>query len=173
MARLSGGAITLNARPYAVALLVDEAVTMARIATEDRREVALDIAAGLPQVDVDPQRLRQSLANLLSNAIKFTPEGGRIAVKVWQDACGGISFAVSDTGIGMDREKIAAALEAFRQLDGSLARRFEGAGLGLAITKSLVELHGGTLAIESAIGAGTTVTIALPPARAHTRALVA
>jgi len=173
VARLSGGAITLNARPYAVALLVDEAVTMARIATEDRREVALDIAAGLPQVDVDPQRLRQSLANLLSNAIKFTPEGGRIAVKVWQDACGGISFAVSDTGIGMDREKIAAALEAFRQLDGSLARRFEGAGLGLAITKSLVELHGGTLAIESAIGAGTTVTIALPPARAHTRALVA
>ena len=173
VARLSGGAITLNARPYPVAALCDEAVTMARIATEDHREIALGVAPGLPLVDVDPQRLRQSLSNLLSNALKFTPEGGRIALKAWQDGDGGIRFSVRDSGIGMDREKIAAALEAFRQLDGSLARRFEGAGLGLAITKSLVELHGGTLAIESAIGAGTTVTIALPPARTHVRALVA
>ena len=173
VARLSGGAITLNARPHAVCVLAEEAVTMARIATEDRRDVAIEIAPGLPQVDVDPQRLRQSLANLLSNALKFTPQGGRVSLKAWQDAGGGICFAVRDTGIGMDREKIAAALEAFRQLDGSLARRFEGAGLGLAITKSLVELHGGTLAIESAIGTGTVVTIALPPARTHVRALVA
>lgn len=173
VARLSGGAITLNARPYAVPALVEEAVAMARIATDDRREVAIDIAPGLPFVDADPQRLRQSLANLIGNALKFTPEGGRIALKAWQDAGGGICLAVRDTGIGMDRGKIAAALEAFRQLDGSLARRFEGAGLGLAITKSLVELHGGTLAIESAIGAGTVVTIALPPARTHVRAMVA
>ncbi|MEJ0025486.1 MAG: PAS domain-containing sensor histidine kinase [Rhizomicrobium sp.] len=171
VARLSGGAITLNARPCSVAVLADEAVAMARIATEDRREIAIDVAAGLPQVDVDPQRLRQSLANLLSNALKFTPEGGRIALRAWLDAGGGICFSVRDTGIGMDRGKIAAALEPFRQLDGSLARRFEGAGLGLAITKSLVELHGGTLAIESAVGAGTTVTIALPPVRTHTLAL--
>ncbi|MEI9989676.1 MAG: PAS domain-containing sensor histidine kinase [Rhizomicrobium sp.] len=171
VARLSGGAITLNARPCAVAALAEEAVALARIATEDRREVAIEIAAGLPQVDADPQRLRQSLANLLSNALKFTPEGGRIVLKAWQDAGGGICLAVRDTGIGMDRGKIAAALEPFRQLDGSLARRFEGAGLGLAITKSLVELHGGTLAIESAVGAGTTVTIALPPARTLTLAL--
>ena len=173
VARLSGGAITLNARPYAVPALIEEAVTMARIATEDRRDVALEIASGLPQVDADPQRLRQSLANIIGNALKFTPEGGQVSLKAWQDAGGGIRFAVRDTGIGMDREKIAAALEAFRQLDGSLARRFEGAGLGLAITKSLVELHGGTLAIESAVGAGTVVTIALPPARTHVRAMVA
>jgi len=121
-------------------------------------------------VDADPQRLRQALVNLLSNALKFTPEGGRVALAAWQDAGGGISFAIRDTGIGMAREKIAAALEPFRQLDGSLARRFEGAGLGLAIAKSLVELHGGTLAIESAVGAGTTVTIALPPVRTHRQA---
>ena len=70
-----------------------------------------------------------------------------------------------DTGIGMAPEKIAAALEPFRQLDGSLARRFEGAGLGLSIAKALVELHGGTLSLESAVGYGTTVTIALTPAR--------
>ena len=170
VARLSGGAITLNARPYGVAALAEEAVTLARIAIKDHREVTLEFAAGLPQVDADPQRLRQALVNLLSNALKFTPEGGRVALAAWQDAGGGISFAIRDTGIGMAREKIAAALEPFRQLDGSLARRFEGAGLGLAIAKSLVELHGGTLAIESAVGAGTTVTIALPPVRTHRQA---
>jgi PAS domain S-box-containing protein len=171
VARLSGGAITLNTRPYPVAALAEEAVTMARIATKDHRDVALEIASGMPQVDADPQRLRQSLVNLLSNALKFTPESGHVALAAWQDADGGISFAIKDTGIGMAPEKIAAALEPFRQLDGSLARRFEGAGLGLAIAKSLVELHGGTLAIESAVGAGTTVTIALPPVRTHKRAL--
>ncbi|MEI9993711.1 MAG: PAS domain-containing sensor histidine kinase [Rhizomicrobium sp.] len=165
VARLSGGALTLQARPYPVAVLAEEAVTLARIATKDQREVRLEIAAGLPQVEADPQRLRQSLTNLLSNALKFTPEGGTVALRAWQEASGGVSLAVVDTGIGMDREKIAAALEPFRQLDGSLARRFEGAGLGLSIAKSLVELHGGALAIESAVGAGTTVTVALPPVR--------
>ncbi|MEI9888252.1 MAG: ATP-binding protein [Rhizomicrobium sp.] len=123
---------------------------MARIATGDRREVAIAIPKSLPLVDADPQRLRQCLANLLSNALKFTPEGGKVAVRGWLDQDGGVAFAVADTGIGMAQEKINAALEPFRQLDGTLARRFEGAGLGLSIAKSLVELHGGTLTIESA-----------------------
>ena len=165
VARLSGGAITLKARPYGVAALVEEALAVARIATKDHRSVAVEIAGGLPPVDVDPQRLRQSLANLLSNALKFTPEGRDVAIKAWRMDNGEVYFAIADRGIGMDGGKIAAALEPFRQLDGSLARRFEGAGLGLSIAKSLVELHGGTLAIESAVGAGTTVTIALPAAR--------
>ncbi|HEY0105054.1 MAG TPA: PAS domain-containing sensor histidine kinase [Rhizomicrobium sp.] len=169
VARLSGGAITLQARTYSPAVLAEEALTTARIATKDRRAVTMEMAAGLPFVDVDPQRLQQCLANILCNALKFTPETGEVTVRAWQDAGGGVSFAVKDKGIGMDREKIAAALEPFRQLDGSLARRFEGAGLGLSIAKSLVELHGGTLAIESAVGAGTTVTLALPPARTSAR----
>ena len=173
VARLSGGAITLNARPYPVPTLVDEALTLARIATGDQRDVLLDVPATLPQIDADPQRLRQSLINLLSNALKFTPEGGRVSVRAWLAQNGGVSFAVTDTGIGMAQEKIVAALEPFRQLDGSLARRFEGAGLGLSIAKSLVELHGGTLSVESAVGAGTTVTIALPPVRTCPRAALA
>ncbi|MEJ1969676.1 MAG: PAS domain-containing sensor histidine kinase [Rhizomicrobium sp.] len=173
VARISGGAITLNARPYSVAALCEEAITMARIATKDGRDVALDVAAMMPQADVDPQRLRQALANLVSNALKFTPEGGQVAVTARQDRSGGISLMVRDTGIGMDAEKTAAALEPFRQLDRSLARRFEGAGLGLSIAKSLVELHGGELLIESAVGAGTRVTIALPPARTCPRQALA
>jgi signal transduction histidine kinase len=78
---------------------------------------------------------------------------------------GSIHLMVEDTGIGMAEETIAAALEPFRQLDGSLARRFEGAGLGLSISKALAELHGGRLSVKSAVGEGTTVTIALPAAR--------
>ena len=75
---------------------------------------------------------------------------------------GGLNLVVEDTGIGMGEETFAAALEPFRQLDGRLSRRFEGTGLGLFIAKSLAELHGGTLAVRSALGQGTTVTIALP-----------
>ena len=80
---------------------------------------------------------------------------------------GGVNFEVADTGIGMEEETIAAALEPFRQLDGSLARRFEGTGLGLSIARALCELHGGTLSIVSAVGAGTTVTVSLPPSRSE------
>jgi PAS domain S-box-containing protein len=169
VARLSGGAITLNARPYAMAALAEEALAMARIATKDHRDVALDVADDLPLADCDPQRLRQSLVNLLSNALKFTPEGGTVSLSARCDDTGALTFAIKDTGIGMDAGKIAAALEPFRQIDGTLARRFEGAGLGLSIAKSLVELHGGTLTIDSAIGQGSTVTVALPPARTVAR----
>jgi signal transduction histidine kinase len=77
---------------------------------------------------------------------------------------------VQDTGIGMAEETIAVALEPFRQLDGSLARRFEGAGLGLSISKALAELHGGTLSLKSALGEGTAVTISLPASRVGARA---
>ncbi len=173
VARLSGGAITLKTRAYSLPALVEEAVTMARIATKDTRQVVLHVPDSLPQIDGDPLRLRQSLANLLSNALKFTPESGQVSVRAWMEKSGGISLAVCDTGIGMAREKITAALEPFRQLDGSLARKFEGTGLGLSIAKSLIELHGGTLAIESSVGAGTTVTIALPPARTRPRQALA
>ena len=132
--------------------------------TGDRRAVKLDIARALPAVHADPGRLRQVLANLLANALKFTPENGAVSVRARLDKLGGLCIAVIDTGIGMAPEKIAAALEPFRQLDSSLARRFEGAGLGLSIAKALVELHGGTLSIQSSVGIGTTVTIGLPPA---------
>jgi len=82
---------------------------------------------------------------------------------------GSVHLQVQDTGIGMAEETIAGALEPFRQLDGSLARRFEGAGLGLSISKALAELHGGALSVQSAVGEGTTVTIALPAGRVGMR----
>jgi len=161
--RLQAGAITLDLRAVDLRDLAESAVAAAR--GESMHDVTLDFAPGLPQIEADPARLKQALANLLSNAFKFTPETGPITLSARAIANGGISVAVSDEGIGMEPDQIEAALEPFRQLDRELSRRFEGAGLGLSIAKSLVELHGGTLAVESAIGEGTTVTIALPKTR--------
>ena len=165
VSRLEGGAITINPGTCQVRELAAEAAAAARRATGDTREVGFDISARLPHIRVDPGRVRQASTNLLANALKFTPAEGTVQVRAWLEKTGGVCFAVVDTGIGMAPEKIAAALEPFRQLDGSLARRFEGAGLGLSIAKALIELHGGALHIESAVGKGTSVTLSLPPAR--------
>ena len=100
----------------------------------------------MPSLQVDPRRIAQALGNLLANALKFTPPKAAVSASPPGSAPdGGVQLAVEDTGIGMAPETIAAALEPFRQLDGSLARRFEGAGLGLSISKALAELHGGSL----------------------------
>jgi signal transduction histidine kinase len=105
-------------------------------------------------------KLRQIFLNLMSNAIKFTDRGGTVTLTVAQHA-DEIAIAVSDTGIGMSPQDIQIALTAFGQVDNRLERKYEGTGLGLPLTKSFVELHGGTLQIESAVGRGTTVTVRL------------
>ncbi len=115
----------------------------------------------LPLVMVDPVRLRQILLNLLSNAIKFTPEGGTIAFSVGHGD-DGICIEVADTGIGMKPADIPTALEPFGQVSNAMTREHEGTGLGLPLTRSLVELHGGRLDIASVYGHGTTVRVLLP-----------
>ena len=173
VAQLSDGAITLQPSTYTPKALIDEAITLARRATKDERDVSVTIPDIFPTVDVDSKRLRQAIANLVGNALKFTPPGGAVSVTVRLERSGGMSFVVTDTGIGMEPQTISAALEPFRQLDRSLSRRFEGAGLGLSITKSIVELHGGVLLIESAVGEGTTASIVLPASRTKPRAALA
>jgi signal transduction histidine kinase len=111
----------------------------------------------------DRVRLKQVVLNILSNAIKFTPAGGHVSVSLRKADDGAIILSIRDTGIGMREDDIPRALQPFQQLDNSLSRKYEGTGLGLPITKLLVELHGGCLKIDSAPGAGTTVTIQFPP----------
>jgi two-component system, cell cycle sensor histidine kinase PleC len=127
--------------------------------------VELEIACpdDIPLVRGDPVRLKQILLNLLSNAIKFTPAGGRVTLTASHAA--DVTITVADTGIGMAPEDIPIALEPFRQLDGSLSRRQEGAGLGLPLAKRLAELHGGSLEITSTPGRGTQVVVRLPAHR--------
>jgi len=115
-------------------------------------------------IRADERRLRQAVVNLLSNAVKFTPAGGSVRV-VCAHTESGILIVVSDTGVGMAPADIPKAMEPFGQVDSRLSRKYEGTGLGLPLAKDLVELHGGTLTVESQVNVGTTVTITLPPER--------
>jgi two-component system cell cycle sensor histidine kinase PleC len=119
----------------------------------------------LPALYGDATAIKQVILNLLTNAIKFTPEGGAVAVRGGKDRKGSIWLRVADTGVGMSETGISVALTAFGQVAGHLTRKHEGTGLGLPLIKSLIELHGGTLEIDSAVGHGTKVTVRFPPER--------
>lgn len=114
---------------------------------------------------VDELRFKQILLNLLSNAVKFTPNGGEISLELDTNVDGGISISVIDTGIGMDEEGLRKSMITFGQVENYLSREQEGTGLGIPLTKSLVEAHGGSLEIKSAVGKGTTVTTHFPKER--------
>ena len=119
----------------------------------------------MPSLFADERAVKQILLNLLSNAVKFTRQGGRVAVGAAMRSDGSLAVTIDDTGIGIARENIPRALAPFSQVDSSLTRRYEGTGLGLPLVKSLIELHGGTLGLESEEGKGTLATVVFPPAR--------
>jgi PAS domain S-box-containing protein len=166
LSRIEAGAVDLDEDDIVCADLLDSCAQLVR-GQATRAGLALEVEAprDLPEIRGDRRRLRQVLINLLSNAVKFTPAGGRIRMGAAREPGGGLVLCVEDTGIGMSAEGIAEALTPFKQLDTSLARRYEGAGLGLPLAKNLLELHGGRLELESEIGRGTTARCWLPPAR--------
>ncbi len=131
--------------------------------TARRRDIALSVH--LPEtaatVTGDPTRLRQILLNLLSNAVKFTPEGKSVALSCGRDG-DSLFLRVADTGIGIKPDDLPMVMQPFQQVDNSFSRRYEGTGLGLPLTQTLVDLHGATLSIESVPDKGTTVTVRLP-----------
>lgn len=156
------GVITL--RPEAVemgALLADVAAILSQRADDAGVRLQVRSQAGLI-LHADEKRLRQVLINLITNAIRFTPQGGEIRVIAACTPRGGVTISVADTGIGIAPADQARILEPFVQVDNEINRRGGGTGLGLPLSKRLVEAHGGTLAIESDVGQGTTVTISLP-----------
>ncbi len=128
-------------------------------------ELDMDVSELLPPLYADSRKLKQILVNLLSNALKFTEPGGKVTLRAWcQENCGFV-FQVVDTGIGIALEDIPKALAPFHQIDSDLNRKYEGTGLGLPLTKSLVELHGGSMDLQSQPGVGTTVTVRFPAER--------
>ncbi|HAJ58251.1 MAG TPA: hypothetical protein DCP31_02415 [Cyanobacteria bacterium UBA8543] len=117
----------------------------------------------LDEIEVDERRIRQALVNLLSNAVKFTPEGGEVWLEVEANSDSEtIQLSVSDTGIGIAQENLDKLFKPFVQLDSSLSRRYAGTGLGLALVRRLVELHDGSVSVESELGKGSRFTIILP-----------
>ncbi|MEQ9331080.1 MHYT domain-containing protein [Thalassobaculum sp.] len=170
---LDAGRLELQETDIDVGELVDGALRMLEgQADQAGLRLEAEVPANLPALSADARRLRQVLLNLVSNALKFTPEGGRVTVSAAVDSAG-LTVSVADTGIGIAAEDVPRALEPFEQVDSRLSRRYQGSGLGLPLSRQLVELHGGTLSIESAVGTGTTVTVTLPPGRLRPRATAA
>ncbi|HML10083.1 MAG TPA: ATP-binding protein [Stellaceae bacterium] len=166
LSKVEAGRLELHDTPVAVASIFETCRRMVadRAAAEG---ITLDFRPTNLEVNADELRLEQVLLNLASNAVKFTPAGGRVAVSATLALTGEVVISVADTGIGMAPEDIPRALQPFGQIDNSLARPHGGTGLGLPLAQRLVELHGGTMTIDSALGKGTTVTVVLPPERTH------
>ncbi|HXQ52927.1 MAG TPA: ATP-binding protein [Stellaceae bacterium] len=127
--------------------------------------VSTTLAPNLSLLFCDRLKLKQVLLNLLSNAVKFTPPGGRIAITAASDTETGFTVAIRDTGIGIVKDDISRILLPFEQVESSLSRSHNGTGLGLPLTAAMMELHGGSLEIDSEFEQGTTVTIRFPPER--------
>ena len=168
VARAETGRLKLSEEEVDIADIVSLSAGIIRTLAEKAEvECSFEVADDLPLFWGDPTKMRQILINLLTNAIKFTPAGGEVRLTAKQEQNGAINFLIKDTGIGIPADKMAIALAPFGQVDSSLARRYDGVGLGLPLTKRLLELHNGTLEIISEPGRGTEVTALLPPARSR------
>ncbi len=124
-----------------------------------------DFAIEPIEVRGEMTRLQQIMINLVNNALKFTPAGGAVRVALGRDQRGGLEFVVSDNGIGISRRDLKRIFEPFVQAEDSSARRFDGIGLGLAISRKLARLHDGDVVITSKPGKGTVAKLLLPPSR--------
>jgi signal transduction histidine kinase/CheY-like chemotaxis protein len=163
MSRIVRGKLVIDVQPTEICGLVQTVVNAHRPPADEKGiELSASFEPAQIEADVDPARIQQVVWNLLSNAIKFTPKGGHVAVKVRRSA-EQLEIIVSDDGVGVAPEFVDQMFERFRQADSSTTRRHGGLGLGLAIARSLVVLHRGTLRADSeGIGRGTTLTIELP-----------
>lgn len=166
LSKVESGSDELHEESIEFPVLVQTVVRLVRQRAESNSiRLELNLPADLPLLLADERKLKQILVNLLSNAIKFTEPGGQVTLKAWFRADSGFICQVVDTGIGMRPEDIPKALSRFGQIDGDLNRKYEGTGLGLPLSKSLVELHGGYLDLQSEVGVGTTATVRLPASR--------
>jgi len=165
MAKIEAGKLTLHYEEVSLKEIVDDAARLMRGRVEEAGLKLLVDTPDLPTIEADHRGLKQVLLNLLSNAVKFTPEGGDIVVAVSREDDDRLRVAVTDTGIGIAAEDLGRLARPFEQVEGQHSKTTQGTGLGLALTKSLIELHGGTLTLESEPGRGTTVSFDLPVRR--------
>jgi signal transduction histidine kinase len=161
LSKIEAGRMELEPSEFHLPTALDDACTLVR-ERASRRTITLRIAVDerVGEIRADERKIKQIMLNLLSNAIKFTPEGGRIEVRA-VPSNGSVEVSVTDTGIGIAPEDQDAVFEEFRQVGTSAARR-EGTGLGLALCRKFIELHGGTIWVKSQVGVGSTFTFTLP-----------
>jgi signal transduction histidine kinase/ActR/RegA family two-component response regulator len=162
LSKIEAGRMDLYIETFDVATMIDGvAATIAPLVEKNANTLRVQCAADAGAMRADLTKVRQALFNLLSNACKFTSNGS-IELEAARDADGWIRFVVRDSGIGMTPEQCARVFESFTQADASIASKYGGTGLGLTITRKFCELMGGTVAVESEVGKGTTFTVRLP-----------
>jgi signal transduction histidine kinase len=177
LSKAEAGKLTLDYEEFDVSRAIGKCLTIiSERAIEGKVELRKEIASDMPYMIADRVRFIQIILNLISNAVKFTEVGGVITVTAKSKPLGGnrtsFVFEIQDTGIGMSQQDITKAMQSFGQIDSGLNRKYEGTGLGLPLTRKLVELHRGEMKIESVPGKGTKVTITLvaePSNLKHTR----
>jgi signal transduction histidine kinase/ActR/RegA family two-component response regulator len=170
VAKIEAGKLTLDLSPVSVVSICDASLRLVKqMAHTKRVEIVTEYDEQVKVIEADGRRLKQIIVNLLSNAVKFTPEGGKIGLTIKGNSQKGVAhFTVWDTGIGISPEQMrrlfgeAANPQPFVQLDSSLARQFEGTGLGLSLAYSLAEMHKGSISVESELGKGSRFTVLLP-----------
>ncbi|MGQ0545515.1 MAG: GAF domain-containing protein, partial [Betaproteobacteria bacterium] len=162
LSKIEAGRMDLEISAFDLPSALSNAMTLVRERAQ-RHGIALglEVDGRLGELRADERKFKQIVLNLLSNAVKFTPDGGRVDVRAKLDT-DKVEIAVKDTGIGIAPEDHAAVFEEFKQVGRDITRKGEGTGLGLALTKRFVELHGGSIALESALGKGSTFVIQLP-----------
>lgn len=161
MSKIEAGKMTLNTETLQINDMIAQVIRIVRGRAEENRLRLIFNEAHANEIEADPRAVKQVLLNLMTNAIKFTPEEGSVTITV-DSKSAGLIIRVSDTGIGISKEDIARLAQPFEQIDSQHSRQHEGTGLGLALSKSLVELHGGNFTMESEVGDGTTVIFTLP-----------
>jgi signal transduction histidine kinase len=166
LSKIEAGKMALDLRDVDPGECIESSIRLLRPRAVDRDvKVSQRVGDNVRMIRADERMLKQILMNLLSNAIKFTPPGGEVEVATLTGGNGILRISVRDTGIGMSEEEIRIASEPFGQVDSSLARKYEGTGLGLPLARRMVELHGGRLHIRSQRNVGTTVIFEMPVAK--------
>ena len=161
MSRIEAGQVDLSVEAVELEELVSEAT---RIMTPTAREKDIVLASSIApemRINVDRRAMKQILLNLMSNAVKFTPDNGRVTVRARLEPQA-IIVSVEDTGIGIPKREVERLGQPFVQVENQFTKTHQGSGLGLAIARSLVEMHSGTMDIQSEVGEGTVVTVHLP-----------
>lgn len=175
IAKIEAGKYEMVYETFPIGTIADEVINIMKPLAENKFiEIVVSIGEGISDVTADKVKLKQILYNLLSNAIKFTPEGGKVGITIAKEenidgrypwAIPGLEFvrfSVWDTGIGIGPEDKEKIFDEFEQADSSFSRKYGGVGLGLALTKKLVELHGGNITFESTLGEGSTFSFLIP-----------
>ena len=163
LAKVEAGKMELSPEKFTLRKAIEEVCAVARpISQKKSIQVSVDVAPQLGDVTLDQQKFKQVLYNLLSNAVKFTDEGGRVDIVASAQDSSGLRLEVRDSGVGIKADDFSKLFVEFQQLDSGVSRRHQGTGLGLALTKKIVELQKGTITVESEPGRGSTFTVTLP-----------